>query len=344
MTRQTEAAGIAVLGAGAWGTALAIHLAKNGHAVRLWEHQPERAAQLQKYRQNERYLRGVTFPENLTVSSDLAETVQQVGAVLMVVPSHVFREVLRRLGEVRDFRQAWPHFAWATKGFEPDSSLLLHQVVAEEAPEMKAMAVLSGPTFADEVARGLPTAMVSASSDASEAQFWADAFHCDTFRMYTQSDIVGVEIGGAYKNIMAIATGLSDGLHLGANARAALIGRGMKEMMRFGAALGAQPDTLMGLSGLGDLVLTCTDNLSRNRRFGLKMAQPGVTAEDVMAEIGQVVEGVKAAKAVKRIAEQRHLDLPIMEQVYCIISGEKTAQQAVKTLMHRDGRSETEPF
>jgi glycerol-3-phosphate dehydrogenase (NAD(P)+) len=344
MTSNASQQRIAVLGAGAWGSALAIHLAKNGHDIQLWEHDPKRAGLLQKHRENERYLKGIAFPERLTVTSDLAEALHSVDAVLLVVPSHVFREVLHHVAEVRDLNQAPVHFAWATKGFEPGSSLMLHQIVEQELHNRFPVAVLSGPTFADEVARGLPTAMVSASADTSEAQFWADAFHCDTFRMYTQSDIVGVEVGGAYKNIMAIATGLSDGLQLGANARAALIGRGMKEMMRFGAALGAEPETLMGLSGLGDLVLTCTDNLSRNRRFGLRMAQSGLSSDAVIDEIGQVVEGVKAAKAVKRIAEQHGLDLPIMEQVYRIITGEKTAQEAVSALMHRDGRSETEHF
>jgi len=334
---------IAVLGAGAWGSALAIHLSRIGHQVKLWDHNPENASALESARENVRYLKGVSFPESLSVQSDLKVTLAKVDAVLMVVPSQAFREVLQNMHQIMvETQKGYYHLAWATKGFEPETSLMLHEVVQEELGEHISFAVLSGPTFAAEVARGLPTAMVSASQDQAEAQFWADAFHCDTFRMYTQSDVVGVEIGGAYKNIMAIATGLSDGLRLGANARAALIGRGMVEMMRFGDVLGAKNETMMGLSGLGDLVLTCTDDLSRNRRFGLMLAQSQRPAEEVIEEIGQVVEGVKAVKAVKLIADKYQLDLPIMEQVYNIIVGQSTAEQAVTELMRRHGRSELE--
>ncbi|RUM92965.1 MAG: glycerol-3-phosphate dehydrogenase [Thiomicrospira sp.] len=342
MTLAKKPLKIAVLGAGAWGSALAIHLSRIGHQVKLWDHNPENAATLDSARENVRYLKGVPFPDLLSVQSDLKATLTGVDAVLMVVPSQAFREVLQKMHHIMMGSKGHYHLAWATKGFEPETSLMLHEIVQQELGERISFAVLSGPTFAAEVARGLPTAMVSASRDQEEAQFWADAFHCDTFRMYTQPDVVGVEIGGAYKNIMAIATGLSDGLRLGANARAALIGRGMVEMMRFGDALGAKHETMMGLSGLGDLVLTCTDDLSRNRRFGLMLAQSQRPAEEVIQEIGQVVEGVKAVKAVKLIADKYQLDLPIMEQVYNIIVGNSTAEQAVKELMRRHGRSELE--
>ena len=331
---------IAVLGAGAWGTALAIHLARVGHQVRLWDHNVERAVQMQAFRENQRYLKGIAFPDKLAVCSDLALVTASADAILLVIPSHVFRGILKQLKQTDIFQHQ--HLAWATKGFEPNGHAMLHQVVADELGEDVAVAALSGPTFADEVARGLPTAMVSASAKEAEAQFWADAFHHDQFRMYTQTDVVGVEVGGAYKNIMAIATGLSDGMKLGANARAALIARGMVEMMRLGNALGACQETLMGLAGLGDLVLTCTDDLSRNRRFGLLLAQPNKTADEVMEEIGQVVEGVKAVKAVKALADQHGLDLPIMTQVNRILSGEITAKEAVHILMTRDGRAEAE--
>ncbi|MDG6778583.1 NAD(P)-dependent glycerol-3-phosphate dehydrogenase [Thiomicrorhabdus sp. zzn3] len=329
---------IAVIGAGAWGSALGIHLARVGHQVHLWTHSPEQAQALQTQRENRRYLKGVHFPQNITVTSDLTQALEQAVGVLVVVPSHVFRATLQQMRALLQGREV--HFAWATKGFEPESASLLHQVAEEELGGSQTVAVLSGPTFADEVARGLPTAMVSASKDEAESAFWASMFHYDHFRMYTQHDVVGVEVGGAYKNIMAIATGLSDGLRLGANARAALIARGMAEMMRLGQALGGQPETLMGLAGLGDLVLTCTDDLSRNRRFGLQLAQNPGTVDEVITAIGQVVEGVKAVMAVKRIAGRHQLDLPIMEQVYRIVTNACTPQEAVEELMAREGRSE----
>ncbi|MBD3756072.1 MAG: NAD(P)-dependent glycerol-3-phosphate dehydrogenase [Gammaproteobacteria bacterium] len=329
---------IAVIGAGAWGTALAIHLARGGHVVRLWTHSAEQAKKLRTQRENTAYLKGIHFPDNLQVSAQLDEVLVGAQAVLVVVPSHVFRETLQRIQTCQP--EGLAHFAWATKGFEPQNALLLHQVAKSVLGEAQPMAVLSGPTFADEVAKGLPTAMVSASENQAEAQFWADLFHFGNFRMYTQNDMVGVEIGGAYKNIMAIATGMSDGLHLGANARAALVARGMAEMMRLGQALGANPETLMGLAGLGDLVLTCTDDLSRNRRFGLQLAKNPGQAEAVMASIGQVVEGVKAVQAVKQIAERHYLDLPIMQQVYRIVNNECSPADAVRELMARDGKAE----
>ncbi|MDY0137166.1 MAG: NAD(P)H-dependent glycerol-3-phosphate dehydrogenase [Thiomicrospira sp.] len=330
---------IAVLGAGAWGTALAIHLAKAGHSTRLWAHSATHAEQIDLQRENQRYLPGVSLPPSLVVGHDLMLTLKDVSAVLLVVPSDAFAGVLRQVVTV--LNGAPRYLAWATKGFEPIQHRLLHQLVVELLGEHAPMAVLSGPTFADEVARGLPTAMVSSSNNAEQAQFWAQAFHHDNFRIYTQSDMAGVEVGGAYKNIMAIATGVSDGLQLGANARAALISRGMAEMMRFASLYQAQPDTLMGLAGLGDLVLTCTDNLSRNRRFGLRLAQSGKTALEVQQEIGQVVEGVKAVRVVKFIADQQGLDLPIMEQVYQLVEQQITAKEAVQQLLARASKSES---
>jgi glycerol-3-phosphate dehydrogenase (NAD(P)+) len=329
---------IAVLGAGAWGTALAIHLAKAGHVVTLWSHCSEQVQIMRATSENSRYLLETPFPKNLMVSDSLEQLLPEVDAVLLVVPSNAFREVLQQVAD-----RIFPcsvHVAWATKGFEPNSQHLLHQVAKGILGEGVGVAVLSGPTFASEVAKGLPTAMVSASEQEREAQYWADAFHFDAFRMYTQTDIVGVEVGGAYKNIIAIATGLSDGLGLGANARAALISRGMVEMMRLGQALGGLPETLMGLAGLGDLVLTCTDDLSRNRRFGKRLAESSLSACEVMSEIGQVVEGVKAVKVVKIIAEKLQLDLPIMEQVFRIVSEQSLPQEAAFALLARSGKSE----
>ncbi len=333
---------IAVLGAGSWGTALAIHLARAGHNVTLWSHCSEHVACMKRQRENTRYLSGVPFSASLFVSDSLEETIPLVDAVLLVVPSDAFKQVLKMLSNQVLGRKL--HVAWATKGFEPGAQCLLHQVALSMLGGNTGVTVLSGPTFALEVAKGLPTAMVSASEDALEAQYWADLFHFDAFRVYTQMDIVGVEVGGAYKNIIAIATGLSDGLGLGANARAALISRGMAEMMRFGQALGGQPETLMGLAGLGDLVLTCTDDQSRNRRFGKRLAESNQSAGVVMEEIGQVVEGVKAVKIVKKMAEFLRLDLPIMEQVYQIVSEQILPKEAAQALLARVGKSETKPL
>lgn len=328
---------ISVLGAGAWGTALAVHLAKAGHQVLLWAHSATHAEQMEIQRENQRYLPGVELQPGLVVTSDLAKTLDADG-LLLVVPSDAFASVLAQL---KTLNQSFPaHLAWATKGFEPGKNRLLHQLMQDELGEKTPMAVLSGPTFADEVARGLPTAMVSAAKDETEAKFWAGVFHFDNFRVYTQNDIAGVEIGGAYKNIMAIATGVSDGLGLGANARAALISRGMAEMMRFAANYQVSAETLMGLAGLGDLVLTCTDDLSRNRRFGLLLARTGKSAAEVLKDIGQVVEGVKAVKIVKALALEKNLDLPIMEQVYALAQGECSPRESVQALLARTSKAE----
>lgn len=335
---MTQSKNIAVLGAGAWGTALAIHLAKVGHNISLWTYRSEQAAELNQQRENARYLPDITLPQNITATASLDEAVADVQAVLVVVPSQAFRQALMDLSQKVDMQTT--HVAWATKGFEPITQRLLHEVAFEVLGETSSLAVLSGPTFAKEVAMGLPTAMVSASEDEKQAEFWADLFQHDTFRMYTQADMLGVEVGGAYKNIMAIATGISDGLKMGANARAALISRGMAEMMRLSEALGGQAETMMGLAGLGDLVLTCTDDLSRNRRFGFGLARGDLSTEEVINEIGQVVEGVKAVKAVQKLAQRLELDLPIMEQVYLLVEGKTTPKQAVEDLMTRSAKSE----
>lgn len=330
---------VAVLGAGAWGTALAVHLAQAGHEVCLWAHSATHAEQMQLQGVNQRYLPNAVFPDGLQVSGDLDQALTHADAVLIVVPSDAFARVLQQL-KARFAQGKLPLLAWATKGFEPAGQRLLHQVVLDELGAQAPMAVLSGPTFADEVAKGLPTAMVSASPHAEQAEFWADLFHYQHFRMYTQQDMAGVEVGGAYKNIMAIATGVSDGLGLGANARAALISRGMAEMMRFAALYNAQPETLMGLAGLGDLVLTCTDDLSRNRRFGLMMARSEKNSTELQQDIGQVVEGVKAVKVVKALSERHQLDLPIMEQVHSLVQQQMTPRQAVRHLLARSSKAE----
>lgn len=329
---------IAVLGAGAWGTALAIHLSRVGHEVVLWSHSLEQANQMSQERQNRRFLPDVSFPSTLTVFDSFEGAVTSVEAILIVVPSHAFNETVRHIKSV--LPDSSVPIAWATKGFEPESQKLLHEVAFDVLGEHANLTVLSGPTFANEVAVGLPTAMVSASNNTEQAGFWADLFGSERFRMYTQADMAGVEVGGAYKNIMAIATGVSDGLKMGANARAALISRGMAEMMRLSEVMGGQSETMMGLAGLGDLVLTCTDDLSRNRRFGFGLAQGTLSTADVMQDIGQVVEGVKAVYAVKRLADRMSIELPIMEQVYLLVNDQTTPRQAVQALMSRSAKAE----
>ncbi len=323
---------IAVLGAGAWGTALAIHLARGGHTVALWAHRADHAAEMVVAGENTRYLPGVPFPQALAPTAFLEEALAMAEGALLVVPSHAFAETLQQLKRV-----ARPeHLAWATKGFEPLTRQMLHQLVETQLDSCR-YAVISGPTFACEVAKGLPTAMVSASTEEAEASWWAKVLHHDLFRVYLQSDVVGVEVGGAYKNVMAIAAGVSDGLGMGANARAALISRGLAEMIRFGVALGGKVETFMGLTGVGDLVLTCTDDQSRNRRFGLLLARGTANPEN---QIGQVVEGARAVKTIMAIAAREQLELPIAEQVHQLLCGNTTAEKAVKSLFERDLKAE----
>lgn len=328
---------ISVLGAGSWGTALAINLSRKGHSVCLWAHDSKHAGNLLKDKENIQYLSGISFPEALSVTADINQALHSVDAILVVVPSHVFRETLELVA--KNVLHKMPHFAWATKGFEPKTALMLHQVAVEVLGAKTPVSVLSGPTFAPEVARGLPTAMVSASVHLGEAEYWAETFFSSSFRIYTGSDVIGVEIGGAYKNIIAIAAGISDGLNMGANAKAAIISRGMAEIIRFSQKLGGNPETLMGLAGLGDLVLTCNDNQSRNRRFGLSLAK-GHSIEQVQAEIGQVVEGIKAVKAINKLAKTLNIELPIAKQVYKLVTGKITTQQAVQNLLSRSLKAE----
>ncbi|WP_457675239.1 NAD(P)H-dependent glycerol-3-phosphate dehydrogenase [Thiolapillus sp.] len=327
---------IAVLGAGSWGTALAILLARHGHEVRLWGHEPEPAAQLQQDRENRQFLPGISFPHSLTSTSDLAWSMDGADEILVVVPSHAFASVLQQVHELRPDPLS---LSWATKGLEPASLRLLHEVARERFPDAD-LAVISGPTFAMEVARGMPTAVTVASSNSLHAARLADYLHGDTFRAYTSDDIIGVQVGGAAKNVMAIAAGMSDGLGFGANARAALITRGLAEITRLGLALGGQHDTFMGLAGLGDLVLTCTDNQSRNRRMGLALAE-GQGMEEARERIGQEVEGLAAARDFRRKASGLGVEMPITEHVYRIIYEGMDPASAVKALLGREQKPET---
>ena len=334
----TSAQRFAVLGAGSWGTALAMLLADNGHPVTLWTHRPEQADQLNRDRANQRYLHGLGFPDNLTASGDLAATVEQADVVLLVVPSHVFRETLTRIKPLLTDQH---RLCWATKGLEPGSQKLLHQQAEEELGQQLPMAVISGPTFAREVARKLPGAVTVASRNSEYALTLAKALHNDHFRAYTGEDIIGVEVGGAVKNVLAIAAGAADGLGFGANARAALIARGVAEIMRLGVALGAQHDTFMGLTGLGDLVLTCTDDQSRNRRLGLALGA-GRSQDEILGEIGQVVEGINTSREVYALAQRLGVDMPITEQVYRVLHEGHTPIEAVHALMERAIRPESD--
>ena len=327
---------IAVLGAGSWGTALAMLLGQNKHHVNLWSHNAEHAASMQQTRENNRYLPGLTFPTTLNVNASLETTLKNVNDILVVVPSHAFRQTLET---IKPFIATSHRIAWATKGLEADSYKLLHQVAREVLGDEISLAVISGPTFAKEVAQGLPGAVTVASTDQTFAVDWAHLLHNDHFRAYTGDDIVGVEIGGACKNVIAIAAGIADGMGFGANARAALIARALSEITRLGVSLGAQAETFTGLTGLGDLVLTCTDNQSRNRRTGIALGK-GKKLDLAIKEIGQVVEGVSTAKEVVALAKKQNIDMPITEQVYNVLYENVPAENAVNALFNRTIKSE----
>jgi len=329
---------VAVLGSGSWGTALAVHLGRTGHRTILWGIETDELVAMTRDRVNSRYLPGVTLPDRVEIEHDFERAVAEADQLLIVVPSHAFREVLER---VKPLLRPGQRVAWATKGFELSTGKLPHDVAAEVLGADVATAVLSGPTFAREVGAGLPSAMTVASADAGYAMQLARSISGENFRAYASNDMVGVEVGGAVKNVLAIGAGISDGLGFGANTRVALITRGLAEMMRLGVALGADRDTFMGLAGLGDLVLTCTDNQSRNRRCGLLLAA-GKTPEQAQAEIGQVVEGVLAARAVHDVAQRLGVVMPISEQIYRVLYHGAPAKEAVNALMGRTIRAETE--
>ncbi len=327
---------IGVIGAGSWGTALTIQLARAGQHPTLWGREPHVISALREQRCNTTFLPDIELPENVLIEDDLHTLVAEHTDLLICVPSHAFRSVLE---SIRDHLDHGCRLAWATKGFELDSGKLPHEVAHETLGIEVPLAVVSGPTFATEVGLGLPTAMTVAASNSDYADELAWRFSDDNFRAYTSDDMVGVEVGGAVKNVLAIATGMSDGLGFGANARVALITRGLAELTRLGLALGGQLDTFMGLSGMGDLVLTCTDNQSRNRRMGLALAA-GKSVAATAKEIGQVVEGVKAAAAVHKVANDQQVEMPICEQVYRILYEGIAVEDAGAALMQREVKSE----
>ena len=328
---------IAVLGAGSWGTALALRLAANTNDTCLWGHEPEFMETLSRDRENRQFLPGFPFPENLSIETDLAHAVQQGRDVLLVVPSHAFREVLTRLAPVLD---SHARIAWATKGLEHGSGKFMSEVLEETLGNVYPAAVVSGPTFALEVAAGLPTALTVASANPVFANDMASRLHGDSMRVYTCDDMVGVQLGGTVKNVLAIASGITDGLQLGANSRAALITRGLAEIIRLGDAMGARRETLMGLAGVGDLILTCTDDLSRNRRLGLALGK-GTGIDLALREIGQVVEGFNTAGEVMQLAKQYRVDMPISEQVYRVLYEHLPPADAVRNLLARNVKPES---
>jgi glycerol-3-phosphate dehydrogenase (NAD(P)+) len=322
---------IVVLGAGSWGTALAIQFARGGGPTVLWGRAEDEPEKLARERVNTRYLPGAAFPPALAIEPNLKKALTSGDDVVLVVPSSVLRAVLT---EIRPLLGAKARVAWASKGFELSTGKLPHQVAQEVLGEAVPIAVLSGPTFAKEVGQGLPTAIAVASPDEEFARSLAERISSGGFRAYTQTDIVGVEIGGAVKNVLAIATGCSDGLGYGSNSRVFLITRGLAELMRLGVALGAKRETLMGLAGLGDLVLTCTDDQSRNRRFGRALAA-GKPVDEAIAEIGQVVEGYHAARAVHEVAAKHGVEMPICGYVYDVLHRKVPLKDVVGSMLSR---------
>lgn len=322
---------IGVLGAGSWGTALATALARNTtDPILIWGREPTVLQDIDINHANNKYLPGIALPNNVRACADIQELLAKAQDILIVVPSKAFVEIIQT---IKPHLTPQHRIIWATKGLEPNRGRFLHEVFEEELPQ-HLYAVLAGPSFATEVAKQLPTAVTIATKDAYFGKDLLAYFHSETFRVYLSTDVIGAQVGGVIKNILAVAAGLSDGLGFGANARAGLITRGIAEMMRFGVSLGARNETLQGLAGIGDVILTCTDNQSRNRRLGLALAE-GKNLMLAQKEIGQIVEAVHNAAEVCRIAAEKKIELPIALQVNKIFQAEITPQQAVQNLISR---------
>ncbi|KMT64528.1 NAD(P)H-dependent glycerol-3-phosphate dehydrogenase [Catenovulum maritimum] len=328
---------ISVIGAGSYGTALAICIARNGHNTLMWARNAEQVALMQQENENKRYLAGIPFPESLDLDSDLEQVVKASKNILIVVPSHAFSETLK---QIKPFLAPDANVAWATKGLEPETGRLLQDVAREALGDEVTLAVVSGPTFAKEMAAGMPTAISVSSTNSEFIQTLSDLMHCERkFRVYKNNDFTGVQLGGAVKNVIAIGSGIADGIGFGANARTALITRGLTELCRLGEALGAKTETFMGMAGLGDLVLTCTDNQSRNRRFGLALGQ-GKSVEQAMTDIGQVVEGYRNTKEVYMLAQRMKVEMPIVDQIYQVLYQGKSPKEASIALLSREQKFE----
>jgi glycerol-3-phosphate dehydrogenase (NAD(P)+) len=329
---------IGVIGGGSWGTALAKLLAEKGYPVSLWVHDPDRYREIADKRENSTYLPGITLPYNLIPSTDLREVASGKRALVSVVPSHVLRPVMR---EVAPFVDGEPLVVSATKGIEDETCKTMLGVCEEVLPRWlhRRLCALSGPSFAREVARGMPTAVTAAAANSEAAAECQRTFTTSFFRVYTSNDVLGVELGGAVKNVIAVAAGVSDGLGFGHNSRAALITRGIAEIARLGTRMGADPRTLAGLAGMGDLVLTCTGDLSRNRSVGLRLGK-GERLSGILAEMKMVAEGVRNAKSVYQLARKLGVEMPITEQMYLLLHEGKSPRQVVVDLMTRDLKPE----
>ncbi|HPV83909.1 MAG TPA: NAD(P)H-dependent glycerol-3-phosphate dehydrogenase [Nitrospira sp.] len=329
---------VAVIGAGAWGTALARHLADKQISVRLWAHEPEVVQAIEQRRENVVFLPGVQLPSTLTATDQLSDAVAGADCVIFAVPSHVARLVLSRIGPL--LPQSVP-FVSATKGIEETTLKLMTQVMQEVLPShmRKSLMVLSGPSFASEVSQGKPTALCLAGQDPGAVKAIQALFMTPTFRVYADDDLIGVQLGGSLKNVMALAAGVVDGLELGHNARAALITRGLAEMIRLGLAMGADPRTFYGLSGVGDLILTCTGPLSRNHSVGVRLGK-GERLDGILASMQAVAEGVRTAKAALGLAQRCGVDMPIVQEVNAVLFADKSCRQAVGDLMERGAKEE----
>ncbi|MBO8168357.1 MAG: NAD(P)H-dependent glycerol-3-phosphate dehydrogenase [Thermoanaerobacteraceae bacterium] len=329
---------VAVIGAGSWGTALAMVLADKEMDVTLWARNPECAAEINEQRTNHKYLPGIRVPENLTATSDLEEAVAGKEFLIMAVPSQAVRSVIKQMAPLVDTRAIVINTA---KGLERETGLRLSQVMVEELPaELKRrVAVLSGPSHAEEVSRRLPTAVVATAVEEAVAYEVQDLFMAPYFRVYTHPDIIGVELGGALKNVIALCTGISDGLGYGDNSKAALMTRGMREIARLGVAMGAELSTFAGLAGMGDLVVTCTSMHSRNRRAGIQLGQ-GKKLSQILEEMGMVVEGIKTTEVAYRLAQEKNVEMPITEQAYQVIYKGQDPREGVGNLMLRDKTEE----
>ncbi|KTG28899.1 glycerol-3-phosphate dehydrogenase [Idiomarina sp. WRN-38] len=328
---------VTILGAGSYGTALAICFARKGIPTMLWGRDSEKVALMASARENAAYLPGCPFPESLQVTDNLELALKDVDNVVVVVPSHSFSSMLK---QAKPLLKENARVAWATKGLEPDTGRLLYEVAEEILADKHPLAVLSGPTFAIEMAKGLPTAISMSSTDQTFVDELSDMLHCDrSFRVYTNNDFIGVQLGGVVKNVIAIGAGMADGIGFGANARTALITRGLAELTRLGLKLGAKSDTFTGMAGLGDLILTCTDNQSRNRRFGLALGE-GKSVEQALKDIGQSVEGYRNTKEVVALASRNGVEMPIAEQIYAVLYEGKEPQQAAIDLLSRERKTE----
>ena len=328
---------VIVIGAGSWGTALAMVLARNGHPVFLWDCESAHIQKLQQQQSNEQYLPGIKFPPAIQPVTDLQKPLTECSDIIIAVPCNGLISVLNLLQDCNGPL----NICLACKGMVSAEEPLNHKTVCQVLHGNAKTAVLSGPSFAMEVAKGLPTAVTIASEHMATAEYFSGLFHNEVFRIYTSEDIVGVQLGGALKNVMAIAAGIADGLGFGANSRSALITRGLAEITRLGVELGGMPETFMGLAGLGDLILTCTDDQSRNRRLGLALAQ-GVALDQARKSIGQAIEGIHTTSEVFKLAQRLSIEMPISEQVYAVLTGRTDPKTAVQNLLSRDPKQELE--